>query len=246
LSCSFVNYVKENPKESVATLVEFFVPVGIAKFAKLSKLKKLSTLSKSFKELSQTSKSFQSTANTINKVINPIKTVFHETGEVLKIGLEHGKDALRNIIKVVKGEPELVSVGDIYALQFSHEHFKDFEKLSEVVVKAIKQDFQVDKKIMKTKSGFRLTGHAKKQLIERFNGKLSLSKLDKLMNNKDGIRVIDIRTGNINVYIQSELSSTSLTRITVPMNGNRIVSIGFEPKKRIEKFIKIGSFIPLN
>ncbi|MFC1894575.1 RNase A-like domain-containing protein [Candidatus Dependentiae bacterium] len=133
LSCSFVNYVKENPKESVAALVEFFVPVGIAKFAKFSKLKKFSTLSKSFEELAQTSKSFQSTANVINKVINPIKIVLKETGEVLKFGLEHGKDALRNVIKVIKVEPELVSVGDISALQFSTEHFKDFEKLSEVV-----------------------------------------------------------------------------------------------------------------
>ncbi len=65
------------------------------------------------------------------------------------------------------------------------------------------------------------------------------------MNVKDAIRLIDQRTGNINIYVQSELSSSSLTRISVPANAKRIVSIGFEPLKRIENFIAKGDFVPI-
>jgi hypothetical protein len=65
------------------------------------------------------------------------------------------------------------------------------------------------------------------------------------MHSKDAIRVIDTRTGNINVYVESELSSRSLTRVTVPLDGKRIISIGFEPLKRVDKFINKGDFIPL-
>jgi hypothetical protein len=99
--------------------------------------------------------------------------------------------------------------------------------------------------IVKTKSGFELTGHAQEQLTGRFGGKLSLDKLDELMNSKDAIRVIDNRTGNINVYVKSELSSSSMIRITVPVDGKRVVSIGFEPLKRVENFISKGDFTPL-
>ena len=46
--------------------------------------------------------------------------------------LEHEKDVLRNVIKVVKQDPELVAVGDIVALKVSGEYYKDFETLEKV------------------------------------------------------------------------------------------------------------------
>ena len=50
LSSSLFNYIKENPKEGVATIVELLIPAGIAKLTKFAKLKKIKILSKSFKE----------------------------------------------------------------------------------------------------------------------------------------------------------------------------------------------------
>jgi hypothetical protein len=62
--------------------------------------------------------------------------LLRDTGETLKIGLEHGKKALTNIVRVIKGEPELVSVNDIAILRVSSENYKDFEKLSKEISKS--------------------------------------------------------------------------------------------------------------
>ena len=126
LSSILVNEIKENPKQIVAAAVEFLVPVGILKF---SKLKNLPWIRTNIQAQKQFFKSLKVPLDTINKVTTPIKTFLHEAGETLKIGLEHGKDALRNVVRVIKGEPELASVGDIAPLQVSPKYFKDFIKI---------------------------------------------------------------------------------------------------------------------
>ncbi len=159
--CILVNCIKENPKEAVATIVELLIPIGLSKLTKFAKLKKISMLSKSFEELTLAEKYFQATSNAINTVINPIKMALQEAGEVLKVGLEYGKDALRNVINVVKGEPELVLVGDLVALQVPPEYFKDVKKLTEVVSKEIK----VAEKI-KISKGSNFLNQSKDQLLK--------------------------------------------------------------------------------
>ncbi len=63
------------------------------------------------------------------------------------------------------------------------------------------------------------------------------------MNSHNAIKVIDNRSGNMNMYVESEFSSSSLMRITTPSDGGqRVISIGFEPLKRINKFIDSGDF----
>ena len=74
---------------------------------------------------------------------------------------------------------------------------------------------------------------------------MSLERLDELINSKDAIRVIDRRTNNINIYVESEFSNKNLFRVTVPMDGKRIVSTGFERLNRINKFIDNNNFIPI-
>jgi len=96
-----------------------------------------------------------------------------------------------------------------------------------------------------TKSGYVLTGHSFEQLGDkRFNGKLSLDRLDELLQTKNpAYKIIDTRSGNTNIYVNSEYSSSSLLRITIPSDGGkRIISIGFEPMKRIDQFIEKGTF----
>lgn len=98
----------------------------------------------------------------------------------------------------------------------------------------------------KTPNGWKLTQHSVDQLTgSRFGGKLTLNRLDELINSSDATRVIDGRSGNINIYVNSEFSSKNLMRITVPMDGQRIVSVGFERLNRITKFIDTGKFIPI-
>jgi hypothetical protein len=118
LSCDFAQRVKENPKEAVASLVECFLLGRIDKFAKLLNVSKIFQFRK---------------CKEFGKFVEPIQRVLCEAGEVLKIGLEHGRKALKNVVRVIKGEPELVSVSDIAVLRVSGEHYKDFEKLSKSV-----------------------------------------------------------------------------------------------------------------
>ncbi len=98
----------------------------------------------------------------------------------------------------------------------------------------------------KTPDGWTITQHAVDQLTgDRFGGKLTLNRLDELIDSSDAMRVIDSRSGNINIYVNSEFSSKNLMRITVPTDGQRIVSVGFERLNRINKFIDAYTFIPL-
>ncbi len=97
-----------------------------------------------------------------------------------------------------------------------------------------------------TPNGWKLTQHSAEQLTgDRFGRKLTLQRLDELIDSSDAIRVMDTRTNNINVYVNSEFSKSSMLRVTVPMDGQRIISIGFEPLKRINKFIDTEIFIPI-
>lgn len=98
----------------------------------------------------------------------------------------------------------------------------------------------------KTPKGWKLTQHSVEQLTgDRFGGKLTLQRLDELIDSSDAMRVIDTRTNNINVYVNSEFSKSSMLRVTVPTEGQRIISVGFEPLKRINKFIEAEKFIPM-
>ena len=129
-------------------------------------------------------------------------------------------------------------------LYVSYKAYKVLKKAGKVtrVVRAPKVIKGTDN-VLKTKSGFTLTKHAKDLLgNDRFKGKLTVARLDELMHSKDAIRVMDNRTGNINIYAKSEFSKNSLLRTTVAPDGKRIVSVGFEPLKRINKFIDSGGF----
>ncbi len=99
----------------------------------------------------------------------------------------------------------------------------------------------------KTPNGWELTQHAADQLNNdgRFNGNLSLERLDELASSPNLERFIDARTNNINVYVASEFSQGSYLRITVPLDGMRIVSIGFNGKNQITNLINRGILIRL-
>ena len=97
----------------------------------------------------------------------------------------------------------------------------------------------------KLKSGFEFTKHAYEMWVDRFQGKLPLNKLDKLMNSANTLRYYDNRSGNINIYLSSEYSRSSLMRITISSSGKRIVSLGFEGTKNIAKYVKNGKMVQM-
>ena len=99
-----------------------------------------------------------------------------------------------------------------------------------------------------TPSGWKISQYVVDQLITggRFDGKLTLNRIDELMNSNKALRFVDTRSGNINLYVESEFSKKSLLRITIPTKGKTIISIGFNPLKDIEKFTRNGTFIPGN
>ncbi len=81
----------------------------------------------------------------VKKITVPIKHVLSEAANLVNVGIEHGKFAMRNLINVVRGQPEVIAISDIAALKLGSECYKDVAKLSKKIV---------DQVIVKTKSGF--------------------------------------------------------------------------------------------
>lgn len=99
----------------------------------------------------------------------------------------------------------------------------------------------------KTSSGWLITDHAAQALMSknRFDGMMSIDELDDYLESRFEIIVMDRRQkhfGNINAYVESPYSDSSLLRITVSPRGKRLVSIGFQARKDIYNFIDWGDF----
>lgn len=73
-------------------------------------------------------------------------------------------------------------------------------------------------------------------------GKLSVADLEKLANSPNATRVLDIRSGHINVI--QELDG-KLLRITIPRDEMKIISVGPIRQNQVNNLIKKGDFVPL-
>ncbi len=137
-------YVWDNPEEAIAGVVEFLVPL---KAGSLVKLKQVQTVVKAFQEQKQIAEAIQLTTNLATKITTPLKEILVDASAVVSVGLEHGKDAVRNLITVAQQQPEITSVGDIVTLRGPGECFNDFEKLSREVAacyeKVTSKEFEI-------------------------------------------------------------------------------------------------------
>jgi len=73
-------------------------------------------------------------------------------------------------------------------------------------------------------------------------GKLTADDLQRLANNPAALRVLDARTGNINV-IQDV--GGQLVRITVPSDAMKIISVGPIQTRNITNSLERGDFVRL-
>jgi len=77
----------------------------------------------------------------------------------------------------------------------------------------------------------------------RLQGKLSPERLQELANTPNATRVLDNRTGNINVI--QEIEGKTI-RITVPRDDMKIISVGPIRTNQVKNLINKGDFTPLN
>ncbi len=117
------------------------------KAGSLVKLKQVQTVVKAFQEQKQLAEAIQLTTNLATKITTPLQEILTDVSAIVSTGIEHGKDAVRNLIQVAQKQPEITSVGDIAALKVPGECFNDFEKLSREVAnriakKAYQQNFE--------------------------------------------------------------------------------------------------------
>ena len=120
-------------------------------------------------------------------------------------------------------------------------------KVSDVIQKAVTSG-RVYQAGDVTPKGWKLTIHSAEQLSSggRFDGQLALRAVDKLINSPNAINVYDTLTTNLNRFVNSNLSSRSLVRITMPSDGaQRLISIGYQSLKDINKYIEKGRYISL-
>lgn len=120
-------YVYENPEDAIAAVVECLLPIQAGR---LVKLKQVQVLVKAVQEQEALARAIQIST----KITTPIKEVLSDACAAAEIGIQYGKNALNNVIRVALQQPELISVGDIAALRIPSECFNDFNKLSKEVV----------------------------------------------------------------------------------------------------------------
>lgn len=72
----------------------------------------------------------QVSSSVVTKVMSPIKTVVTDASAIVETGLQYGRKAMQNRIKVAEAEPEIASAVDIATLKLPPECFNDAEKLA--------------------------------------------------------------------------------------------------------------------
>jgi filamentous hemagglutinin len=72
---------------------------------------------------------------------------------------------------------------------------------------------------------------------------LTINDLQRLVNNKDALKVLDKRSGHINVIQQVE---GNLIRITTTADDMKIISVGPIRQNQIDNLISKGEFVPLS
>lgn len=76
----------------------------------------------------------------------------------------------------------------------------------------------------------------------RLQGKITNDDLQQLANNPNAMRVLDNRSGNINVI--QEVEGKTL-RITVPRDDMKIMSVGPIRPNQVNNLLEKGDFTPL-
>ena len=123
-------YVRDNPEDTIAAVVECLISF---KGANLVKLKQAQSIVNAVREQEQFARALQLATNATTKITTPIKEAFAEACAVASLGIQHGKTAMHNMIKVAQQQPELTSVGDIAALKVPPQYFNDASRLSQEV-----------------------------------------------------------------------------------------------------------------
>ncbi|WP_439863550.1 hemagglutinin repeat-containing protein [Pseudomonas antarctica] len=88
----------------------------------------------------------------------------------------------------------------------------------------------------------RVFGQLNDPRMGQLAGKLDADALQKLANNPSATRVMDARTGNINVIQEVE---GKLIRITVPRDEMKIISVGPIRPNQVKNLLDKGDFVPL-
>ena len=90
--------------------------------------------------------------------------------------------------------------------------------------------------------GPRVIEQLKAPRLGSLSGKITPNDLQKLVNNPSAQRVLDAKSGHINVIQQV---SGKLLRITVPKNEFKVISVGPIREQGVRNAIEKGRFIPI-
>ncbi len=154
-------YARDKPEEAIAGVVELLLPL---KAPSLVKLKQVQSLVAAVQEQEKFVRAVQLTSKVSKKITAPIKEGLADVGAIVNVGLQRGKIAMQNLIKVAEQQPEMIVVGDIAAMRVPPGYFDDFEKLSNEVSRQVAKDIVGD--------------------VAKFNKSQILQELEKLNDNK--------------------------------------------------------------
>jgi len=143
LARGLANEVVKDPEAALATVVELFLSF---KATSVLKLKNAQGLTRFFSQQERVIDLLRGSSEIAKKIIVPIKHVISEAAHLVNVGIEHGKMAIRNLVNVIREQPEVVAISDIASLKLGPECYKDAAKLSDKIMLYLKTPAKKSKK----------------------------------------------------------------------------------------------------
>jgi len=179
LAQNLTNKIIQDPEQALAAVIELLLSF---KATSALKLKNIQGLTRFFSQQERVVRCLRDASEIVKRVTVPIKHVVSEAAHLVALGLDHGKTAFKNLINVVREQPEVVAISDIAALKLGPEYYKDAAKLSERIIKICKKRVAInddprnialypklkkDLASKEIKSVTKTTKHGLKRLLER-------------------------------------------------------------------------------
>ena len=123
-------YATQNPENTVAAIVEFLLPSSCSH---LIASKQAQSIIIALREQQKLASMFKNASSLVTKIVAPIQEIFSEVAMVVNLGIQHGKDALQNIVNIVLHEPEALSIREFVSLKVNPKYLNDSKKLAQEV-----------------------------------------------------------------------------------------------------------------
>ncbi len=183
-ACSKIShYITNNPEDCIALVIEQLISTRAS-----SLINQTQPVINAIKAQEKLISALQKSSSSISRLATPIKETLSEAATIARVGLEHGKKAIANVISVAQEQIIPTPVGEIGAFKISPKSFHDSKALAaefaslksaEFIKKKIDQIRRISDDILDTMEA--AGGHTLSRHVSITNNEL-LQRLSKAKN----------------------------------------------------------------